>query len=352
MRIAVTGAGGRLGSALVAALTRQAPLSRAVSVEAWARPALDLDRPDTLVALVRARRPDLVLHTAAWTDVDACARDPQTALRRNGEATRALAEACREAGADLLYVSTNEVFDGRRTDRHPYAEDDPASPANPYGESKLAGERAVLATFGEAADALPSAGASPPADALPPAGAPPPVGTSRDAAGAPHGRAAAPRGWVVRTAWLYGPPGDDFPAKILRAAVRAAGEGTRLRLVADEIGSPTRAADLATGIVDLVRAHPPTGVFHLVNAGRASRAEWAEEVLREVGLRVPIERVPGSTWQRASTPPAWAVLATGRAAQHGIILRDWRAALFDELPRCRDLAGELESEGAGAGDAR
>ena len=358
MRVAVTGAGGRLGSALVGALTRQKPLSRAVSVEAWSRPALDLDRPETLARLVEARRPDLVLHTAAWTDVDGCARDPEAALLRNGEATRVLARACREAGADLLYVSTNEVFDGRRTDGRPYAEDDPTSPANPYGESKLAGEEAVLGTFAR--------------EAVAPLSAHAPLSADEPGVGA----ATVPQGWVVRTAWLYGPPGDDFPAKILRAAVRAdaaAREGTnaaasadaatkadsavraktggsRLRLVADEVGSPTRAADLAVGIVDLVRARPQTGMFHLVNAGRASRAEWAEEVLRGVGLRVPTERVPASTWERASTPPRWGVLATGRAAQLGIMLRDWRSALFDELPRYRDLAGALESAAAGAAD--
>ena len=339
MRIAVTGAGGRLGSALVAALMREAPLSRAVSVEGWSRPALDLDRPGTLSALVRARHPDLVIHAAAWTDVDGCARDPDAAMRRNGEATAALAEACRETGADLLYVSTNEVFDGHRADGRPYTEDDPVAPANPYGRSKRAGEEAVLAGVGMVDGARAPAGRT--------------IGESGTTSGAgEQGLAAAPghvaesvepRRWVVRTAWLYGPPGADFPARIIAAAVRAADEGTTLRLVADEIGSPTRAADLASGIVALVRARPESGIFHLVNAGRASRAEWAEAVLREVGIRVRTERVPGATWQRASTPPAWGVLATGRAAQLGIMLRDWRAALFDELPRYRALAAEAQA---------
>lgn len=320
MRIAVTGAGGRLGGALVAAFARGAPLDRVVSVEAWSRPALDLDRPATLVALVHRRRPDLVIHTAAWTDVDACAREPEAALRRNGDATAALARACGENGTDLLYLSTNEVFDGRRTDGRPYEEDDSVAPANPYGRSKRAGEEAVLAIYGQA-----------------------------------RGDDAA-RGWIVRTAWLYGPPGTDFPAKIVAAAARAATEGTALRLVADEVGSPTRAADLAAAIVDLVRARPASGIYHLVNAGHASRAAWAETVLREIGLRVPVERVPAATWQRASTAPLWGVLGTRRAAELGILLRDWRAALFDELPRYRELAAEaqrgLEAGGAVAGSGR
>ena len=374
MRIAVTGAGGRLGSALVAALMRERPLSRAVSVEGWSRPALDLDRPGTLSALVRARRPDLVIHAAAWTDVDGCARDPDAAMRRNGEATAALAEACREAGTDLLYVSTNEVFDGRRTDRRPYAEDDPVAPANAYGRSKLAGEEAVLAGVGLVDGARVPAG-----PAIGDGGTT--SGTGEQGLAAASGRVAArgqaaapgrvvvpghpaapgraaerdePRRWVVRTAWLYGPPGADFPARIISAAVRAAAEGTTLRLVADEIGSPTRAADLASGIVALVRARPESGVYHLVNAGRASRAEWAELVLREVGVRVRTERVPGATWQRASTPPAWGVLAIGRAAQLGIMLRGWRSALFDEMPRYRALAAEpqaAETQTAEAGAA-
>lgn len=302
MRIAVTGAGGRLGSALVAALTREAPLSRAVSVEAWARPALDLDRPQTLAGLVRDRRPGLVIHAAAWTDVDGCALEPEVAMRRNSEATAMLAEACRTARADLLYVSTNEVFDGRRTDGRPYDEDDLAHPANAYGASKRAGEEAVLGTCG----------------------------------GQQHG-------WIVRTAWLYGAPGTDFPAKIITAAAQAAAHGTVLRLVADEVGSPTRAADLASGVVALLRARPADGVYHLVNAGRASRAEWAQAVLDAVGLRVRTEGVPGSTWKRASFPPPWGVLGTGRAGQLGILLREWRAALFDEAPRYRELAAAAEA---------
>ena len=364
MRIAVTGAGGRLGSALVAALMRERPLSRAVSVEGWSRPALDLDRPETLSALVRARRPDLVIHAAAWTDVDGCARDPDAAMRRNGEATEVLARACREAGADLLYVSTNEVFDGRRTDRRPYAEDDPVAPANAYGRSKRAGEEAVLAGLGlvdgarvPAGLTIGDGGAAPGAGEQGLAETP---GRAAEHEAAP-GRVEAPghpperdepRRWVVRTAWLYGPPGADFPARIIAAAVRAADEGTTLRLVADEIGSPTRAADLASAIVALVRARPESGVYHLVNAGRASRAEWAEAVLREVDIRVGTERVRGATWERASTPPAWGVLGTGRAAQLGIMLRDWRAALFDELPRYRALAAEAGVAAAQAAKGR
>jgi dTDP-4-dehydrorhamnose reductase len=318
----VTGADGRLGSALVGALTRRAPLARVVSVESWSRPELDLDRPEALTALVRDRRPDLVIHAAAWTDVDGCAREPEVAMRRNGEATATLAEACRAAGADLLYVSTNEVFDGQRADGRPYEEDDPVAPTTSYGVSKRAGEEAVLTACSGA-----------PAD-----------GSASLRSVVSGYRTTRPLGWIVRTAWLYGPPGTDFPAKILAAAARAGADGTPLRLVVDEIGTPTRAADLAVGIVDLVRARPAAGIYHLVNSGRASRADWAAAVLDGVGLRVATERVPASTWRRASAPPLWSVLGTGRAAELGIILRDWRAALFDELPRYRALLADLQPD--------
>ena len=313
MRIAVTGAGGRLGGAVTAALTLRRPLDNVVSVESWSRPLLDLDRPDTLAALVRERRPDVVVHCAAWTDVDACAREPELAMRRNGEATTVLATTCTEAGTDLLFVSTNEVFDGRRTDGRPYVEDDEPAPANAYGRSKRVGEEGVLRAFEWTG-------------------------------------AGDPRGWIVRTAWLFGPPGLDFPAKIVTAAARAAATGTPLRLVADETGSPTRAADLASMLVELLRARPPSNTYHLVNAGRATRAEWARAVLLGIDLAVQTEDVPADAWTRGSVPPAWAVLGSDRAIGHGLLMRDWRAALADELPRYRGLLAESAAEGgSGAG---
>ncbi|MGC8634136.1 MAG: SDR family oxidoreductase [Candidatus Limnocylindrales bacterium] len=384
MRIAITGTGGRLGSALVAAFMREAPIAPAVSVESWARPSLDLDRPETLTAVVRERRPDLVIHAAAWTDVDGCAAEPDLAMRRNGEATAALAAACNELGADLLYVSTNEVFDGRRTDGRPYAEDDRPSPPNAYGRSKWAGEKAVLAGIGPVAAGRGTAslavvgpgtagGTGEQAGAATAYGAPAMGraadhgGTSvadrggvagrggtpaADRGGTPAADRGEPRRWVVRTSWLYGPPGADFPARIIAAAARTAARGAILRLVADEFGCPTRAADLASGIVALVRARPQSGIYHLVNAGHTSRADWAEAVLRGAEIQVLMERVPGSTWSRPSTPPPWGVLGTSRAAQLGIILRGWRAALFDEVPRLLELAVEARASAARGDGAR
>ena len=136
---------------------------------------------------------------------------------------------------------------------------------------------------------------------------------------------------IVRTAWLFGPPGGDFPAKILAAADRAAGAGEPVRVVGDEWGSPTYAADLADGIVELVGSGSFAGTHHVVNGGRASRADWARELFRQCGRSVEILEVPASTWPRASTPPAWAVLEP-TPLPGGEPLRPWPAALADYVP--------------------
>lgn len=296
MRVAVTGAGGRLGRAVVAAL-EEAPFTGPFGPIAWSRGIFDLDAPEGVGRLLDRDRPEVVVHCAAWTDVDGCAREPELALRRNGVATGILAAAAAERGIDLILVSTNEVFDGRRTDGAGYGPDDPTNPINPYGASKLAGELAARAAYAAAAG---------------------------DADG-------GPALGIARTAWLYGPPGNDFPAKILAAADRAIASDEPLRLVADETGSPSFTHDVAEAISELIGAAAVGGTHHLVNSGRASRADWARELLRQAGVGVATDDVPGSTWPRASTPPAWAVLEP-TPLPGGEPLRPWQTALADYLP--------------------
>ncbi len=298
MRVAVTGAGGRLGRALLAALAA-APF--ATEVLAWDLPEHDLDDPASAERLVSEARPHAVVHAAAWTDVDGCARDPDLAMRRNGRATGEMARACAGRGIALLAVSTNEVFDGRRTDGRPYRTEDPPNPPNPYGRAKLAGELEARDAFGVSREGPPSW--------------------------------AAPL-TIIRTSWLFGPPGRDFPGKILASARVAAAEGRTLDLVADEFGCPTYAPDLASAVVSLLGAAAAgdaarMGMHHIVNAGSASRAEWARESLRLAGLSVPTRDVPQSTWPRPSTPPAWGVLEPTPLPSGP--LRDWRAALGEYL---------------------
>lgn len=271
MRIAVTGANGRLGRALMRALAANG------EVRGWSRPEYDLDDPAAASRVV-ASRPDVIVHPAAWTDVDACAREPATAFRRNGDAVYELARAASQASIRLVLVSTNEVFDGQEP-RRAYKTGDRLGPINPYGASKLRGEEAALDAY---------------------------VGW-RDGV------------LVVRTAWLYGPPGKDFPTKIIAAGRRAAEAGAPLQLVHDEIGSPSFTADVAQGIATLL-ADSRYGIQHVVNTGRATRAEWAQLVLDLAGIDVPTELVPASTWKRDSTPPRFCVLASD------VALRPWQDA--------------------------
>jgi dTDP-4-dehydrorhamnose reductase len=295
MRVAVTGSTGRLGSALVSALG-DAPFTGPRGPVAWTRADLDLDAPEGVAGALDRDRPEVVVHTAAWTDVDGCARDPELAQRRNGDATGVLAAACREREIDLLIVSTNEVFAGDRADRVGYAPDDPTAPPNAYGRSKLAGERAATAAFETAS------------------------GTGRLG--------------IARTAWLFGPPGRDFPHKILDAAARAQTEGQPLRVVGDEWGTPTYAADVADAIVELLAEDALPGIHHLVNAGIATRATWAEDVLARLGVRTPVESVPATTWARASDPPRWGVLAA-TPLPGAEPIRTWQAAMADYAPVLR-----------------
>jgi dTDP-4-dehydrorhamnose reductase len=299
MRVAVTGSTGRLGRALVHAL-EDAPFTGPRGPLAWTRDELDLDAPAGVADALDRDKPEVVVHAAAWTDVDGCARDPGLALARNGVATGVIAAACAARGVELIVVSTNEVFDGARTDGQGYVPDDEPRPANPYGASKLAGERAAMQAFGDA---------------------------------------AATSLGIARTSWLFGPPGRDFPHKILDAAGRAAAAGEALQVVADEWGSPTSAADMAEAIVELLAEDAHPGLHHLVNGGIASRAEWAAEVLRVARVDVPLQPVPAATWPRDSHPPRWGVLAP-TPLPSGEPMRPWQQALADQAVLLRRAAAE------------
>jgi dTDP-4-dehydrorhamnose reductase len=275
--VAITGTSGRLGAALLDAATAEG-----LTTLPWPRAILDLDHPKVAGPLLERTRPGIVLHAAAWTDVDGCARDPGLAMRRNADAVAELAAACAATGARLVHVSTNEVFDGERTDGRGYREDDPIAPGNPYGASKAAAEAAVRAALGDAA-------------------------------------------WIVRTSWLYGPPGPAFPERIVAAADRLP-PGEALPVVADETGSPTHAGDLAAAILTLV-ARTDGGTWHLVNAGRTTRLGWAQAVLAARRPDRSVRPIGRRDFVRASLPPAWGVLDASRAAAAGVVLPAWDVAL-------------------------
>lgn len=273
MRVLITGANGQLGRALQQCL-------HAHEVTALGHPDLDITDAAAVGKAITSARPEIVIHAAAWTDTAGCERDPERALLVNGQGTRNIAEACREAGSALLYVSSNEVFDGEKG--APYDEDDAPNPINAYGRSKLAGEVAVRETLGQ------------------------------------H--------YIVRTSWVYGPGRVSFPEKILSAAA----EQQKIRVVTDEIASPTWTNDLAEAITLLIQTGE-FGVYHLAGEGECSRKEWAEEVLRLAGVNVPVEATTQAAFELPVRKPVRSTLANNRGAALRVALRPWRDALADHM---------------------
>ena len=224
MRIVVTGARGQLGTELV-----ESASNRGHDVVATTRATLDVCDRNATIEAMRSSRPDVIIHAAAWTAVDACESDPDRAMRDNGEATRNVVDAARACGARVMYVSTDYVFDG--TKPTPYVESDTPNPTSVYGASKLAGERAM----GE-----------------------------MDA--------------IVRISWVCGFHGNNMVKTIMRLM----DTHPTLAFVDDQIGHPSFADDVARGMVFLVE-EGVSGIWHLTNQGVVSWYDFAREVVELCG---------------------------------------------------------------------
>ncbi len=274
MRVLITGAKGQLGRALQEQFKRGAVLPADL-------PECDVTDRACVTQTVTAFKPDLVIHAAAMTNVDGCARDPDAAYRANALGTQYVALACQQVSCAMVYISTNEVFDGAKTE--PYLEFDATNPINAYGRSKLAGEMFV--------------------------------------------RDLLTRFYIVRLAWLYGKGGNHFVRKIIR---RADEQGS-LRVVADEVGSPTYAEDVAGAVRQLVNTGA-FGVYHLVNDGVASRFDFACEILLRAGRgHVRVEPIKLANYPRPSTPPPYTPLRNFCGAAQGISFRPWQDALAEYI---------------------
>ncbi len=285
--VLIAGAGGMLGTALQRVL-----VERGIAFQAPAESVFDITDPAVVGELVGefagANPRALLVNAAAYTDVERAEDDRETAFRVNEHGARVLAEAAREAGLGFVHVSTDFVFDGAKSG--PYIETDEPHPLSVYGASKLAGEAAV-----EAAD---------------------------------------PSALIVRTAWVFGAGGVNFPLKILAAAE----SNPTLNVVTDECGSPTYTVDLAAALLDLAD-RGAAGVHHLAGSGHCTRYEMAVEVLRLAGLANPVEPVISASFPSRVRRPANSVLDCSRAAAHGVVLPDWRNALARFIGAPRDEAG-------------
>jgi dTDP-4-dehydrorhamnose reductase len=275
MRIAITGANGQLGQALIAEFGADhdlIPLSHA---------DFELGSPECREQLL-ATKADLVLHPAAYTNVDGCARDPEYAYQINALGTKYIALACKELKAPLVYISTNEVFDG--ASGKAYFEYDTPNPINGYARSKHAGEQIVRELLDEF--------------------------------------------YIVRVAWLFG--GER---NFVRTVLRLANERDSLSMVADEIGSPTYTVDVAAGLRRLI-ATKHYGTYHFVNEGQCSRYEFAAEILRQVNnTSLKLSPIGLADFKRDSVVPPYTPLRNLAAAHLGIKFRTWQEAVADYLTR-------------------
>ncbi len=282
----VLGAGGMLGRAVAEVL--EAALPRTVSAT---RAEADVTDRFRLEAEVERLRPDLIINCAAYTDVDGCEIDRDRARRVNAEGAENAARAAAAAGCPIIHVSTDFVFDGRKS--VPYTEDDPPAPLSEYGRSKLEGERRVAA--------------------------------------------ATPHHLIVRSSWLYGPGRGNFVD-----AIRSRAEnGGALRVVDDQFGSPTYVADLARALLLLIRKNA-RGLVHFANAGTCSRFALARAVLAATGLgAVRLEPIRTEEAGRIAVRPAFSALDTSRyTCLTGVSPRPWPEALRDYLGAARQRAAD------------
>ena len=276
----VTGAGGMLGRDLVDLLR-----AAGAAVTALSRRDLDITGPAAVTAAVRGARPDVVVNCAAWTNVDLAQAREDEALAVNGAGAAHVAAACARAGAAMIQLSTDYVFAG--TAARPYAEDAPPAPASGYGRTKLAGERAVL-------EQLPDSG------------------------------------YVLRTAWLYGPHGGNF----VRTMIRLERERPTVTVVDDQHGQPTSTAVVAERILALAGARAPAGVYHATCSGQTTWFGLAREVFALIGADPDrVVAMPSTQLDRPAPRPGYSVLAHGAWAWAGLgPLPDWRAALARAIP--------------------
>lgn len=279
MKILITGAAGMLGADLRKAFDAHELISTDLAGDVR---RLDITDTEQVVSTLDECRPDLVIHAAAYTDVDGCERDPDRAFRVNALGTWNVATACRLTDAAVVYISTDFVFDGEKGE--PYTEYDPVNPISHYGASKLAGEQ--------------------------------------------HVRALCPKHYVVRTAWLYGEHGKNFPISILNAAK----SGKELKVVADQIGSPTFTADLAAAVRDIVQS-PLYGTYHVTNKGSCSWYEFAKRILSLSGMNdIEVKPIKSDEWPTPTRRPKFSVLRHYALELQGKDdLRPWDAALDDFL---------------------
>jgi len=278
MKIFITGSGGQLGYELTEVLKEE-------ELFLGREPEHDVTN-EKIIAQIQGFHPEVVIHAAAYTDVDGCEKNRDLAHRVNAVGAFHVGQAAQKCEAKLVYISTDYVFNGRK--RTPYLETDNPQPINVYGQSKLEGEQFVQQCGG--------------------------------------------RHVILRTAWLYGRRGKNF----IRTILNKAAQGEELRVVDDQVGSPTYAKDLAQAISIIIRRET-YGLYHAAGGGACSWYELAQEILRLAGYNNRL--VPIKSWEldRPARRPRYSVLGQQKLNELGIRLRPWQEALANFMKTAEDL---------------
>ena len=267
MKVLVTGANGMLGQDLCPILEDVGAFVIETDVD-----TLDITNADMVEKVLTDIHPDMVVHCAAYTNVDKAEEDLKTAELINVTGTENIAEACAKLGITLVYISTDYVIDGTKTE--PYTPDDRANPINNYGMTKYEGEEVV--------------------------------------------RSLCEKYYIARTSWLYGHHGKNFVETMLSMA-----DKEEIKVVDDQIGCPTWTVELANGIIKLLSK--PYGTYHVCGSGHATWYEFAKEIFSQSGLDVNLKPCSTDEFPRSAKRPKYSIM------QNDKICRNWQAALKDYL---------------------
>ena len=275
MKVLVTGAKGQLGTDLMNELAKRGIEGIGVDVE-----EMDITDAEACRRVIKASGADAVIHCAAYTAVDAAEDNVELCRRINGEGTRNVAQACKEADVKLMYISTDYVFDGQGT--RPWEPDDERHPLNVYGQTKYEGELAVE----ELSDKY----------------------------------------FIVRIAWVFGVAGKNF----IKTMLRLGKERGAVSVVDDQVGSPTYTYDLARLLVDMIQTDK-YGRYHATNEGLCSWYEFAKEIFRQAGMDVPVTPVSSSEFPAKATRPSNSRMSKEKLSDNG----------FERLPAWQDALGRF-----------
>ena len=282
MRIAITGADGMLGVDLCSILSRKHEIIKLIY------PGFNIIYADEVKSVIAGNEPDLVIHTAAYTDVDGCEDNFDEAFNINAFGTENVAHASKEANIPMIYISTDYVFDGKKDS--PYLEEDAPNPLNVYGKSKLEGEKYILKILNKF--------------------------------------------YIIRTSWLFGKAGKNF----VKTIISKTNEGAELHIVSDQVGSPTYTHDLSEGIASLISKKPKFGIYHMTNDGACSWYEFAKKII-EYTNKKEVKIIPISTEasKRKAKRPKNSRLSSSKINKLGIKLRPWTEALSDYVKEPGEL---------------